>query len=97
MSSEQNYLGYEALITYLTRSRNKSFWGFLRRCRDAIVATTSATSHWVDLDNLWAARFMHEATKFDATFDNKSIIGLARRTTGVHPKPFDFWHALITK
>ncbi|CAG8660880.1 7973_t:CDS:1, partial [Diversispora eburnea] len=63
MSSEQNYPGYEALRTYLTRSRDKSFWGFLHRCRDTIVATTSATSFWRDLNNSWCERFLEEAKK----------------------------------
>ncbi|CAG8697162.1 24921_t:CDS:2 [Dentiscutata erythropus] len=71
MYSEQNYPGYEALITYLTRSRNKSFLGFLRRCRDVIVATTSATSRWVDLDHTWAVRFISEAGKLGDDLEEK--------------------------
>ncbi|CAG8656057.1 6323_t:CDS:1, partial [Diversispora eburnea] len=67
MSSEQNYPGYEALTTYLTRSRDKSFWGFLHRCRDAlvvIVTTSSTTPRWQDLDNFWAGKFIEETRKF---------------------------------
>ncbi|CAG8519976.1 3422_t:CDS:2 [Diversispora eburnea] len=61
MTSEQKYPGYEELTSYLTRSRDKSFWSFLLYCRDAIVATTSPTSRWYDLDNFWYKCFLVEA------------------------------------
>ncbi|CAG8743645.1 20270_t:CDS:2, partial [Racocetra persica] len=60
MSSEQKYPGYEELTSYLTRSRDKSFWGFLHRCRDTIVTTTSATSLGRDLDKSWCDHFLAE-------------------------------------
>ncbi|CAG8473150.1 3692_t:CDS:2 [Diversispora eburnea] len=62
MSSEK-YPGYEELISYLTRSRDKSFWSFLLRCRDTILVTTSATSRKQDLEGTWISNFLLEARK----------------------------------
>ncbi|CAG8432886.1 4715_t:CDS:2 [Diversispora eburnea] len=91
MYSEQNYPGYEALITYLTRSRNKSFLGFLRRCRDVIVATTSATSRWVDLDHTWAVRFISEAGKLGDDLEEKVGSERERRAKKLE----DYWNEVI--
>ncbi|CAG8465645.1 14585_t:CDS:2 [Cetraspora pellucida] len=71
MTSEQNYPGYEELTSYLTRSRDKSFWGFLHRCRDTIVTTASATSRRQDLDDNWATNFIREARKRGEDLNNK--------------------------
>ncbi|CAG8652176.1 69_t:CDS:1, partial [Diversispora eburnea] len=62
MTSKQKYPGYEALTSYLKRDK-KSFWGFLRHCRDALVATKPVTSRWHDLDTSWCRRFLEEAEK----------------------------------
>ncbi|CAG8640386.1 765_t:CDS:2, partial [Acaulospora morrowiae] len=65
MTSQQKYPGYEELSSYLTQSKNKSFWSFLLRYRDAIVATTLADSRWRNLDNSWATNFIEEARKLE--------------------------------
>jgi hypothetical protein len=61
MTSEQKYPGYEELTSYLTQSKDKSFWSFLLRCRDTIVATTPTTSRRKNLDNTWIQYFLTEA------------------------------------
>ena len=57
------YAGYDKLVSYLRDYRNKSFRGFLFRCREIIVESTFFTSGntWQDLDNAWAVRFLEEA------------------------------------
>ncbi|CAG8746062.1 7105_t:CDS:2, partial [Cetraspora pellucida] len=59
------------ITSYLTKYQNKSFWGFLLRCRDAVVATTSPTSRWEDLDHTWAVRFILEAGKLGEDLEEK--------------------------
>ncbi|CAG8667654.1 1471_t:CDS:2, partial [Cetraspora pellucida] len=52
----------EELKSYLTR-HNKSFWGFLLRCWDAIVTSATATSRRQDLEGTWVGNFLLEARK----------------------------------
>ncbi|CAG8739333.1 4471_t:CDS:2, partial [Acaulospora morrowiae] len=49
------------ITSYLNQRRNKSFWGFLCRYRDTIVATTSTTSAWRGLNDSWSERFLAES------------------------------------
>src|ERR1044071_2797725 len=62
-----SYAGYDELDLYLKQHRNKSLLSFLTHNRDVIVSslTFSVISHWSDLHNSWASRFLYEAKRID--------------------------------
>ncbi|KAF0450496.1 hypothetical protein F8M41_002171 [Gigaspora margarita] len=65
MSSEQPYPGYKELNSYLNERGNKSYWSFLLRYRDTIVAAVapgiSDDTQPHDLDTYWSRTFLNEA------------------------------------
>ena len=60
------YIGYNALISYLTERSNKSYLNFLL-ISDTIIASSSAynLTSWSALDELWYTRFLKEARTID--------------------------------
>ncbi|CAG8756632.1 3959_t:CDS:2, partial [Rhizophagus irregularis] len=72
MSTSENYIGQNALIYYLSNKNRttKSYWRFLKKHRDTIIASIDITftstflDNWKNLDNLWAVRFMDEGKDF---------------------------------
>ncbi|RGB42770.1 hypothetical protein C1646_750513 [Rhizophagus diaphanus] len=66
MSTSENYIGQNALISYLTDNNRttKSYWRFLKNHRDIIIASlatnTSFLDNWNKLDNLWTIHFLRE-------------------------------------
>ncbi|CAG8773750.1 23950_t:CDS:2, partial [Dentiscutata erythropus] len=91
MTSEQKYPGYEELTSYLTRSRDKSFWGFLHRCRDTIVTTTSATSRRQDLEATWVSNFLLETRKLGE--DLEEMVSEDRKRYDFE----DYWNDVINE
>jgi len=39
------YAGHDALISYLRRRKNKSFWGFLLHCQEQLVNLSECPLH----------------------------------------------------
>ncbi|UZO26277.1 uncharacterized protein OCT59_018515 [Rhizophagus irregularis] len=80
MSTSENYIGQNALIYYLSNKNRttKSYWRFLKKHRDTIIASIDITftstflDNWKNLDNLWAVRFMDEGKDF-SNLKNKVI------------------------
>ncbi|CAG8636180.1 21352_t:CDS:2 [Cetraspora pellucida] len=70
----EKYPGYEELTSYLTR-HNKSFWGFLLRCRDAIVTSATAISRRQDLEGTWVGNFLLEARKLGEDLEEMRASG----------------------
>ncbi|CAB4403675.1 unnamed protein product [Rhizophagus irregularis] len=69
MSTSEDFIGQNALISYLSDNNRttKSYWRFLTNHRDIIIAsidTTSNLDNWKNLDNLWAVRFLREKKDF---------------------------------
>ncbi|CAG8690913.1 18219_t:CDS:2, partial [Acaulospora morrowiae] len=96
MTSEQKYPGYEELSSYLTQSKNKSFWGFLLRCRDAIIATTLADSRWKDLDDKWATNFITEARTL-VTYKRMTITNEQINSERQRYNFEDYWNNVISE
>ncbi|CAG8730348.1 2414_t:CDS:2, partial [Dentiscutata heterogama] len=90
-TSEQKYSGYEELTSYLTRSRDKSFWGFLHRCRDTIVTTASATSRRQVLESTWVSNFLLEARKLGE--DLEEMVSEDRKRYDFE----DYWNDVINE
>ncbi|GBC08890.1 hypothetical protein RclHR1_08470001 [Rhizophagus clarus] len=66
--TEKNYIGYEALISYLTESKNWSYRGFLNLNQDVIIASTSSLTSspltlakWQNFNVTWYIRFLNIA------------------------------------
>ncbi|CAG8588072.1 1863_t:CDS:2, partial [Diversispora eburnea] len=93
MSSEK-YPGHKELTSYLSQYENKSFWGFLLCCRDAIVTTASTTSRRQDLDTSWCNHFLAEAKELlnPNDFNNlKNQVALERKRNNIE----DYWINVI--
>jgi hypothetical protein len=60
INQNEKYSGYEELTSYLKQTINKSFWGFLCCCRDAIVDATLNTP-CQDPAMFWCDHFLAEA------------------------------------
>ncbi|PKC04946.1 hypothetical protein RhiirA5_421554 [Rhizophagus irregularis] len=66
MSMLENYIGQNALISYLTDNNRttRSYLGFLKGHCDIIITSIATTKtflgNWKNLDNLWAVRFLDE-------------------------------------
>ncbi|KAF0443894.1 hypothetical protein F8M41_003523 [Gigaspora margarita] len=63
----------EHIVAYLRQYKNRSFWGFLLRYQNEIVATTLPTSRWEDLNNDWVTNFIREARKLGEDLEGKVI------------------------
>ena len=66
-STQEEYIGYIKLVSYLKNHRSKSFRGFLFRYREIIVESTFFTSEtsWQDLYNFWTLKFLKEAEELE--------------------------------
>ncbi|CAG8618225.1 1864_t:CDS:2, partial [Diversispora eburnea] len=82
----------EIIISYLNQSKDKSFWGFLCRYRNEIVAITPPTSRGCDLDNDWAKNFIREAQKLEDL--NEKVNSERQR---VAKKLEDYWNNVIAE
>ncbi|GBC18247.2 hypothetical protein GLOIN_2v1781418 [Rhizophagus irregularis DAOM 181602=DAOM 197198] len=66
-TATENYIGYEALISYIIESKNWSYYGFLSHNRDTIIASlaqltsSTFTSARHSFDVAWSNRFLDEA------------------------------------
>ncbi|CAG8799397.1 7041_t:CDS:2, partial [Dentiscutata erythropus] len=69
--THEPYFGYNALVDYLQIYKNASYRSFLDLNRDVIISSTTSSS-WNYLDNLWAGRFLREARKLGAILDEKN-------------------------
>ncbi|CAB4492899.1 unnamed protein product [Rhizophagus irregularis] len=62
MNTSEDFIGQNALISYLSDNNNritKSYWRFLKKHCDIIIAsidTTSTLDNWKYLDNLWTSQ-----------------------------------------
>ncbi|CAB4375748.1 unnamed protein product [Rhizophagus irregularis] len=73
MNTSEDFIGQNALISYLSDNNNrttKSYWRFLKKHRDIIIAliditfTSTFLDNWKNLDNLWTIRFLRKGKHF---------------------------------
>jgi hypothetical protein len=81
MSTTENYIGFEELVSYLNgfKSRNLSYHGFLKINRNTIIASSLTqltdfpltSAKWQILDITWNNRFLEKAKELldSNTFD----------------------------
>ncbi|PKK55928.1 hypothetical protein RhiirC2_801143 [Rhizophagus irregularis] len=81
MNTSEDFIGQNALISYLSDNNNrttKSYWRFLKKHRDIIIAliditfTSTFLDNWKNLDNLWTIRFLRKGKHFP-DLKNKGI------------------------
>ncbi|UZO26278.1 uncharacterized protein OCT59_018516 [Rhizophagus irregularis] len=81
MNTSEDFIGQNALISYLSDNNNrttKSYWRFLKKHRDIIIASIDITftstflDNWKNLDNLWTIRFLRKGKHFP-DLKNKNI------------------------
>ncbi|PKC03492.1 hypothetical protein RhiirA5_423683 [Rhizophagus irregularis] len=67
----ENYIGYEALVTYLIETKNCwSYCGFLSLNQDTIIASLASLpislltmTKWQNIDIIWYTHFLDEAKR----------------------------------
>lgn len=62
------------ITSYLKQYKNKSYYDFLLCYQTDIVATTSSTNSWEDLDNSWANNFLLESKNLDEDLNEKVCV-----------------------
>ncbi|UZO16550.1 uncharacterized protein OCT59_007935 [Rhizophagus irregularis] len=68
MNTTEDYIGHEALVSYLNEPGNKSYHRFLNLDRDIIIASLTQLTHssltltkWQIFDITWHKRFLCKA------------------------------------
>ncbi|KAF0492533.1 hypothetical protein F8M41_021656 [Gigaspora margarita] len=78
-------------ITCLREYENKSFWGFLLRCRDA---ATLVTSRWHELDLSWCRHSLEEKLLNENDF-NKLEKQINQERQRVKNNIYEYWYYII--
>ncbi|GES80082.1 hypothetical protein GLOIN_2v1781418 [Rhizophagus clarus] len=99
-----NYIGYEALISYLSERKNWSYCGFLNLNQDTIIASlisltnnsSLSLANWQSFDAAWYNRFLDEAKELlepntFATLKKKTITEHLQRKWNLQT----FWQEII--
>ncbi|CAG8833403.1 28239_t:CDS:2, partial [Gigaspora margarita] len=65
--ANEKYFGYNALISYLKSKKDKSYYGFLSRCREIIAVSTLSVPmpQWQNLNDTWISRFYEAAEEVE--------------------------------
>ncbi|CAG8762199.1 6711_t:CDS:2, partial [Rhizophagus irregularis] len=70
MNITENYIGYDALVSYLIESKNQTYYRFLNLNRDIIISSLNSLTNfsltldkWQNFDITWYKRYLYEAKK----------------------------------
>ncbi|CAI2182374.1 20653_t:CDS:2 [Funneliformis geosporum] len=86
------YVGYNALVSYLRKHKNKSYCNFLKLNRDVIVVSLSSSFNSLDLDNSWVRRFLEEAEKM---LSEKEFTDLKKKVKSERQRMTSYWEGII--
>ncbi|CAB4380152.1 unnamed protein product [Rhizophagus irregularis] len=106
MSTTENYIGFEELVSYLNefKSRNLSYHGFLKINRNTIIASSLTqltdfpltSSKWQILDITWNNRFLEKAKEL---LDSNTFVELRKKANTEHSQRKKdlqiFWQEVI--
>ncbi|GBB89281.1 hypothetical protein RclHR1_15990001 [Rhizophagus clarus] len=105
ITTTEKYIGYGALVSYLTETSNYSYRGFLYLNRDIIISSlnsllTSSSSltlsKWQSFDIAWYNRFLDEAK---GLLESSTFFALKKKINTEHlryaKKLQEFWEGII--
>ncbi|RGB27922.1 hypothetical protein C1646_768466 [Rhizophagus diaphanus] len=100
MNTNENYIGYEALISYLNEPRNWSYHGFLKLNKNTIIASltqlTTNTKWQQSFDITWNKRFLNKVKQL---LDSNTFVELKKKVNTEHSQRKKelqiFWQEVI--
>ncbi|GBB96582.1 hypothetical protein RclHR1_02790005 [Rhizophagus clarus] len=105
-ATTKNYIGYEALVSYLNERKNWSYRGFLILHQDIIVTSLISLTNnspltlakWKNIDVAWYNRFLDEAKEL---LEPNTFITVKKKINAEHLQQIKnlqiFWEEIIKK
>ncbi|GBC21692.2 hypothetical protein GLOIN_2v1781418 [Rhizophagus irregularis DAOM 181602=DAOM 197198] len=103
MNITENYIGYDALVSYLIESKNQTYYRFLNLNRDIIISSLNSLTNfsltldkWQNFDITWYKRYLYEAKKL---FEPDIFVAIKDKIKTEHSQHIKelqiFWQEII--